>query len=188
MARDAANADGPSARDMEPPTTLELKQLILEGNRVIRVKIDGVVITVPLLCQDMDKMRDREKELGTKANDTEETLGAHVQQLGDQEHSYKCRSPNYQIWKIDHDVIMFVTGSARRDRDSANGTIPVDLAADRPAAIRGPRGCTARQGSQDTRQETVAEGTTKTDYDQNAEVQGQIENPHCGFHARHSGI
>ncbi|KAJ1111019.1 hypothetical protein NDU88_008357 [Pleurodeles waltl] len=53
------------AEDIEHPSTLELKQLILEGNRAITEKIDGVAITVVLIRQDMDKMGDRVGELGT---------------------------------------------------------------------------------------------------------------------------
>ncbi|KAJ1106516.1 hypothetical protein NDU88_003917 [Pleurodeles waltl] len=50
--------------DPSSSTNLALKNLILEGNKAITEKIDGVAITMVLLKQDIDKMRDRMRELG----------------------------------------------------------------------------------------------------------------------------
>ncbi|KAJ1149870.1 hypothetical protein NDU88_002669 [Pleurodeles waltl] len=67
------------------PTARDIKKLILEGNRTITEKLDGVAVTVTLLHQDMEKMRERVKDLGTRANSAEEILQAHTSQLADQE-------------------------------------------------------------------------------------------------------
>ncbi|KAJ1160231.1 hypothetical protein NDU88_000733 [Pleurodeles waltl] len=68
-----------------PPTTLDIKSLILEGNNAITEKIDGLDITVALMHQDMEKMRERVKDLGIRTDSAKEILGAHTSRLADQE-------------------------------------------------------------------------------------------------------
>ncbi|KAJ1178475.1 hypothetical protein NDU88_003721 [Pleurodeles waltl] len=68
-----------------PPSTLDIKNFILERNKAITKKIGGVAITVALLHQDMEKMKEHMKDLGTSADGVEEILGAHTSQLADQE-------------------------------------------------------------------------------------------------------
>ncbi|KAJ1202291.1 hypothetical protein NDU88_006091 [Pleurodeles waltl] len=67
------------------PFILDIKNLILESNNAITEKIDGVAITVALLCQDIGTIRERVKYLSTRANGAEELMGTHTSQLADQE-------------------------------------------------------------------------------------------------------
>ncbi|KAJ1159818.1 hypothetical protein NDU88_000323 [Pleurodeles waltl] len=85
MAQSVASTDIPQPKDPEPDSTLEFKQLILKGNRLITEKIDGVAITVALLRQDMDKMHDLIAELSNRVDDTTDTLETLSRQLMDQE-------------------------------------------------------------------------------------------------------
>ncbi|KAJ1153539.1 hypothetical protein NDU88_006298 [Pleurodeles waltl] len=48
------------------PSMLELKTLIMEGNKAITEKIDGVATKVALMQQDMDKLRDKVQDMGTR--------------------------------------------------------------------------------------------------------------------------
>ncbi|KAJ1130670.1 hypothetical protein NDU88_009020 [Pleurodeles waltl] len=70
-----------------PSPTLGILNLILEGNKAIMVKIDWVDITVALLHQDMEKMREQLKDLGTRADHV--VLGAHNSKLAEQERQLK---------------------------------------------------------------------------------------------------
>ncbi|KAJ1103828.1 hypothetical protein NDU88_001249 [Pleurodeles waltl] len=69
------------------PSMLELKTLILEGNKAIREKIDGVATTVALMRQDLDKLRDKVKNLGIRVDGLEENVSAHTTQLT----NHECR-------------------------------------------------------------------------------------------------
>ncbi|KAJ1166558.1 hypothetical protein NDU88_006957 [Pleurodeles waltl] len=70
---------------------LELKNSILECNRAITEKTDGVATAVTLLRQDLDKMRNRVKYLGTGADRVDEIVGSHATTLTDHERSLKMQ-------------------------------------------------------------------------------------------------
>ncbi|KAJ1218540.1 hypothetical protein NDU88_006118 [Pleurodeles waltl] len=77
--------EGHVEEEAAPTSTLVLKNLIKEGYKAITEKIDGVVITVALLCRDVDNIQERIKDLGIRADGDEELLGAHTCQLVGQE-------------------------------------------------------------------------------------------------------
>ena len=54
---------------------MHLKQLILKGKKVITAKSDEVAISVSLLRQDMEKIRERTKKLETTVAEIENTTG-----------------------------------------------------------------------------------------------------------------
>ncbi|KAJ1163834.1 hypothetical protein NDU88_004286 [Pleurodeles waltl] len=81
MANSATPAEEPVLGDTSPPSNLKLKNLILKGYKGITEKTDGVAITVALLRQDMDKMRERVKDLSARTNDTYELLGTHTTKM-----------------------------------------------------------------------------------------------------------
>ncbi|KAJ1103323.1 hypothetical protein NDU88_000749 [Pleurodeles waltl] len=85
MAKGRATGEQPMLGEATPPSTLENENLILEDNKAITKKIDDVANTVALLRHDMGKMRERVKDLSTRAGGAEEILGAHTGQLVDQE-------------------------------------------------------------------------------------------------------
>ncbi|KAJ1210738.1 hypothetical protein NDU88_006100 [Pleurodeles waltl] len=65
---------------------LGLRTLILECNKAITEKADRVATTVALMQQDLDKMREKVKDLGTRTNGLENNVTAHATQLTDHKH------------------------------------------------------------------------------------------------------
>ncbi|KAJ1100594.1 hypothetical protein NDU88_005675 [Pleurodeles waltl] len=74
MPQGAARTEEPNMGDLSTQLNLEIKNIILEGNRAITEKIDGGAIIVALLHKDMDKIRGRMKELGTRADDMDKNV------------------------------------------------------------------------------------------------------------------
>ncbi|KAJ1197411.1 hypothetical protein NDU88_001271 [Pleurodeles waltl] len=71
--------------DITTLSLLELKTLILEGNKAITKKIDGVAMTVVLMRQELAKMREKVKDLGTRTTGLKDNVTAHTSQLTDYE-------------------------------------------------------------------------------------------------------
>ncbi|KAJ1210595.1 hypothetical protein NDU88_005957 [Pleurodeles waltl] len=91
MALGAASSEESISGVTMPPFTLDIKYLILEGNKAIREKIDRMAIPVVLLLQDIDKRREPVNDLGTRADRADETLGAHTSQLVDNDSHLKIQ-------------------------------------------------------------------------------------------------
>ncbi|KAJ1083171.1 hypothetical protein NDU88_003331 [Pleurodeles waltl] len=62
---------------------LYLKTIILKGNKTITGKINWVATTVALMIQDLDKMQEKVKTPGIRADGLEENVGMHTTQLTD---------------------------------------------------------------------------------------------------------
>ncbi|KAJ1117107.1 hypothetical protein NDU88_005307 [Pleurodeles waltl] len=85
MAQSANPGEEQEMADITTPSMLELKTLILEGNKAITEKIDGVATTVALIQQNLDKMWEKVKGLVNRTNGLEENLTAHANRLTDHE-------------------------------------------------------------------------------------------------------
>ncbi|KAJ1195396.1 hypothetical protein NDU88_004676 [Pleurodeles waltl] len=70
---------------------LKLKNLIMDRNRAITEKNDGVATLVTLLRQDMDKIQEKVKDLGTRTDGVDEIVGTYASTLTDHEQWLKMQ-------------------------------------------------------------------------------------------------
>ncbi|KAJ1126786.1 hypothetical protein NDU88_005192 [Pleurodeles waltl] len=109
--------------ETDPPSTLDIKKMILEGNKAIPKNIDRVAATVALLCQDMDRMEDLIKDLGTGDDDIEELLGPHASQRADQERRLQQHESKLaDLWDQSRCNKMCILGLSE-----GTETVPVEL-------------------------------------------------------------
>ncbi|KAJ1105747.1 hypothetical protein NDU88_003152 [Pleurodeles waltl] len=85
MAQSVSPAEEQEMGEIATPSMLQLKSFILEHNKAILGRIDGVATTVTLLRQDMDKMEGKVKDLETRADGMEEIVRAPTTTLTEHE-------------------------------------------------------------------------------------------------------